>query len=307
MMPHSFRSFCASFYTSFHAPMKSILFLFDSSSHVFLFQSVVPDSFPSARLFIARPHAGRSYRGQIVAAQLELRDYDAVTGTRLLQSRLSQWSEELSTSTDKRTPAGAVTYDRRTGRVILRAAPPSDPLAKAQYVPSPAVQSSSPTSANPHRPTLFSLLARLSDSSVTTLEQRFAIRHIVTDYLNNEISHAKVFSYLGQVVGYQALDDIIKSLPVGPPPPGQQTLAVGRIQQNFQMGHPQKSSPGVVVGTAPELTVQRQEGPCFTPSVATETIEGEGMKILCTKLEHIIRSGVCPNPGARCSVLSMLV
>lgn len=69
---------------------------------------------------------------------------------------------------------------------------------------------------NSSPPTLFMLLVKLGDPSVTTVEQRQAVRRIITDYLNNDISHGKVFSYLGQVIGYQALDALIGSMSSSP-------------------------------------------------------------------------------------------
>lgn len=143
----------------------------------------------------------------------------------------------------------------------------------------------------------------MSDPAVTTVEQRFAIRHIITDYLNNEISHGKVFSYLGQVIGYQALDDIIKSLPSGGASASSSSLGYRKIQQSMQLPHPSstvKPSFGVVVGTAPDTTasgVQRQDGPRFTPSLTPETItEGEGKKFVgdLSHYHHFSEQARCP-------------
>lgn len=183
-----------------------------------LLKVIVPETYPSVRLYClaatrARPH--------VVAAQFDLAEHDAVGSTRLLHHHLSQWLEEYTA----RAPASSVSYDRRTGRAAPRggSAMSRDPIAKAPLVPVPTTSPSQPSSSGGGCPTLFSLVAKLGDPTITTVEQRHAIRQIITDYLNNEISHGKVFSYIGQVIGYQALDNIINALATapaaGPPQP----------------------------------------------------------------------------------------
>lgn len=62
------------------------------------------------------------------------------------------------------------------------------------------------------RPTLFNLLEALASDSVTTPEQRNSIRGIVTDFLNHDLPHSKVYSFIGAVVGHDVLHTIVRKL-----------------------------------------------------------------------------------------------
>lgn len=62
------------------------------------------------------------------------------------------------------------------------------------------------------RPTLFNLLEVLASDSVTTPEQRNSIRGIVTDFLNHDLPHSKVYSFIGAVVGHDVLHTIVRKL-----------------------------------------------------------------------------------------------
>eukprot|EP00920_Eleutheroschizon_duboscqi_P042284 GHVT01101109.1.p1 GENE.GHVT01101109.1~~GHVT01101109.1.p1 ORF type:complete len:253 (-),score=50.88 GHVT01101109.1:436-1194(-) len=99
----------------------------------------------------------------------------------------------------------------------------SSPLSPSGFVrvPSPAqAPAAAPVTNQPHgtvdnpppRPTLFNLLERLASPAVTTAEQRCSIRGIVTDFLNNDLPHAKVYTYIGSVVGHGVLQGVIKRL-----------------------------------------------------------------------------------------------
>ncbi|SBS88326.1 conserved Plasmodium protein, unknown function, partial [Plasmodium malariae] len=67
-----------------------------------------------------------------------------------------------------------------------------------------------------YRPTLFNLLEVLANHNITTPDQRVCIRGIVTDFLNNELPHGKIYAYIGAVVGHDILHDIIRKLEKDP-------------------------------------------------------------------------------------------
>lgn len=67
-------------------------------------------------------------------------------------------------------------------------------------------------SSGGQRPTLFNLLEALASDSVTTPDQRNSIRGIVTDFLNHDLPHSKVYSFIGAVVGHDVLHTIVRKL-----------------------------------------------------------------------------------------------
>eukprot|EP00921_Rhytidocystis_pertsovi_P011795 GHVQ01019079.1.p1 GENE.GHVQ01019079.1~~GHVQ01019079.1.p1 ORF type:complete len:1102 (+),score=139.66 GHVQ01019079.1:142-3447(+) len=85
-----------------------------------------------------------------------------------------------------------------------------------------------------HRPTLFNLLEALARDNTTTPQQRSDIRAIVTDFLNNDIPHARVYGFITSIIGYDRLRSIIGTLendPAGSSVPHADGLA--RIEAAF--------------------------------------------------------------------------
>eukprot|EP01071_Lankesteria_metandrocarpae_P008564 Lankesteria_metandrocarpae@DN4995_c0_g1_i2.p1 len=62
------------------------------------------------------------------------------------------------------------------------------------------------------RPCLFSLLDLLSTEDCTTPTQRAALRAILQDFLLNKLTQERVWTFIGQVIGYQVLAECIKHL-----------------------------------------------------------------------------------------------
>lgn len=236
---------------------------------LFCFQSVCPERFPGARVFVARNHAGRNYHGQIIAVELELKDYDAVSGTKLLQSKLSQWTDDVSaaaSSADKKALALAMGYDRRSSRSLAcrNESFALDPLSRAKYVPSPPAPVVSSGGARTDEaaapgPSLFSLVAKISDPAFATAEQRYAVRQVISDYLNGDIPQAKVVFLIGQVIGFQTLDELIKGFPSSKSFSSAEAAAAAASQQNIEqhqqqehLHYPLRGSSHVAMGASRE-------------------------------------------------------
>lgn len=80
-----------------------------------------------------------------------------------------------------------------------------------------------------YRPTLFHLLYALAIRNVTTHDQRVCIRGIVTDFLNNDLPHGKIYAYIGAVVGHDILQETVRELEKDPnrsAPPDASGLAI---------------------------------------------------------------------------------
>ncbi|CDJ49824.1 hypothetical protein, conserved [Eimeria brunetti] len=94
------------------------------------------------------------------------------------------------------------------------------------------------------RPTLFNLLEALASDSVTTPDQRNSIRGIVTDFLNHELTHSKVYSFIGAVVGHDVLHTIVRKLEnepgrLGVPDAG----GLARIEKAFELSKTTNQQP----------------------------------------------------------------
>lgn len=143
--------------------------------------------------------------------------------------------------------------------------PPSNPTAPQAMGGAPA-----PASSGGQRPTLFNLLEALASDSVTTPEQRNSIRGIVTDFLNHDLPHSKVYSFIGAVVGHDVLHTIVRKLEnepgrLGVPDAG----GLARIEKAFGLSKtttPQPSHTPQPSGSASSST-----SPHGVPSVAART------------------------------------
>lgn len=228
-----------------------------------------PENGPNIRFFATVPNRHQVYP-HVVAAQFDIVDYDAVSATRLLQSRLANWVEEFAA----RSGTYFVACDRRaTGRHVARTptlGTYQNPMARATYVPVASTAGVGTYGAQgKNRPTLFALLTKLGDPTITTPEQRQCIRRIVTDYLNSDISHKRLFSYLGQVVGFHTLNPIIRSLSTTPVDGLQQRQACDQLVEDYKLKEPltDKAEPVGACATFQNVTEYRKRQMVFTPVV----------------------------------------
>lgn len=155
---------------------------------------------------------------RVIAAQFSLKEYDIPTARRLLQVHYRSWIKEYTSwaktvySSSSLSPSDSLCFgvtsmvaDQQQNQQQQNYKLKSSFLRGGRSVKRQRATTSK-------GPTLFMLLVKLSDPKIITVEQRHAVRRIVTDYLNNDISQGKVFSYLGQVIGYQKLDTIVNSM-----------------------------------------------------------------------------------------------
>ncbi|PHJ14931.1 corepressor complex crc230, partial [Cystoisospora suis] len=129
-----------------------------------------------------------------------------------------------------------------TGGASSPAAPASDKGSNRQL--------SSTTSQR--RPTLFNLLDALAHDSVTTPDQRNCIRSVVTDFLNHSLPHARVYTFIGAIVGHDVLHAMVRKLEEEPAKlgaPDQGGLA--RIEKAFGLT---KSTGGSFMNEKTEKT-----------------------------------------------------
>ncbi|KAL8448328.1 hypothetical protein Emed_003858 [Eimeria media] len=125
------------------------------------------------------------------------------------------------------------------GGGAMRAQPAPSNTAASQNV------GAGQASAGGQRPTLFNLLEALASDSVTTPEQRNSIRGIVTDFLNHDLPHSKVYSFIGAVVGHDVLHTIVRKLEnepgrLGVPDAG----GLARIEKAFGLSKTTTPQPG---------------------------------------------------------------
>eukprot|EP00922_Rhytidocystis_sp_ex-Travisia-forbesii_P015035 GHVS01022476.1.p1 GENE.GHVS01022476.1~~GHVS01022476.1.p1 ORF type:complete len:1167 (-),score=237.27 GHVS01022476.1:128-3157(-) len=91
---------------------------------------------------------------------------------------------------------------------------------------------------------MFNLLEALSSDEVTTPQQRESIRAIVTDFLNNELPHGRVYAYIGSVVGCDTLHAVIRRLEMQPDRPAVPDAAgLARIEAAFGLSKTPSSAP----------------------------------------------------------------
>lgn len=64
----------------------------------------------------------------------------------------------------------------------------------------------------PHKPTLWNVVLALLAPDITTTEQRDQINQLVFSFLQNELTLAKLYSQLAQVVGYGLLRSVVRSI-----------------------------------------------------------------------------------------------
>ncbi|CDJ27166.1 uncharacterized protein EMH_0007800 [Eimeria mitis] len=109
-------------------------------------------------------------------------------------------------------PASSNAVDAAAGAVAGGA--PIRPHPGPSTVPPAQGVGGAPSQPNSggQRPTLFNLLEALASDSVTTPDQRNSIRGIVTDFLNHDLPHSKVYSFIGAVVGHDVLHTIVRKL-----------------------------------------------------------------------------------------------
>lgn len=159
----------------------------------------------------------------------------SVIAMELLKKRLFIWEDELNATFSgmNEDEASAIPTDGGSARhQAVSSSSSSAHAGSQQQVPSaagnPAEGATSsvsgvppraqPAPSNPapssggQRPTLFNLLEALASDSVTTPEQRNSIRGIVTDFLNHDLPHSKVYSFIGAVVGHDVLHTIVRRL-----------------------------------------------------------------------------------------------
>ncbi|CBZ51328.1 kelch repeat-containing proteins that is fused to a HSP90-like ATpase, related [Neospora caninum Liverpool] len=103
--------------------------------------------------------------------------------------QLAGGGPQASPGTPSRTPSAAGEASRRGGATLAPASAPP-----------------------PRRPTLFNLLDALAHDSVTTPDQRNCIRSVVTDFLNHSLPHAKVYTFIGAIVGHDVLHAMVRKL-----------------------------------------------------------------------------------------------
>ncbi|PFH32444.1 hypothetical protein BESB_017620 [Besnoitia besnoiti] len=109
--------------------------------------------------------------------------------------------------------AAAASHADRSAAATARGGPGSLPATsdKRGGVGASSV-SSSPAAPPQRRPTLFNLLDALAHDSVTTPDQRNCIRSVVTDFLNHSLPHAKVYTFIGAIVGHDVLHAMVRKL-----------------------------------------------------------------------------------------------
>ncbi|OEH73713.1 hypothetical protein cyc_00668 [Cyclospora cayetanensis] len=182
----------------------------------------------------------------------------SVLAMELLKKRLLTWEAELNasltaidedegpppgapaphatTQTDGVPPLGAPS-SRAQGVAPSSTGAPSQAMGGGPVVQGPPPPATQQQSASSQRPTLFNLLEALASDSVTTPDQRNSIRGIVTDFLNHDLPHSKVYSFIGAVVGHDVLHTIVRKLEnepgrLGVPDAG----GLARIEKAFGSG-----------------------------------------------------------------------
>lgn len=108
------------------------------------------------------------------------------------------------------------------------------------------------STSSQRRPTLFNLLDALAHDSVTTPDQRNCIRSVVTDFLNHSLPHARVYTFIGAIVGHDVLHAMVRKLEEEPAKlgaPDQGGLA--RIEKAFGLT---KSTGGSFMNEKTEKT-----------------------------------------------------
>ncbi|RQX67886.1 corepressor complex CRC230, partial [Toxoplasma gondii CAST] len=119
------------------------------------------------------------------------------------------------------------------------------PQAAAQAAAGAPSRAPAPAAAPQRRPTLFNLLDALAHDSVTTPDQRNCIRSVVTDFLNHSLPHAKVYTFIGAIVGHDVLHAMVRKLEeqpsrLGAPDQGGLT----RIEKAFGLTKTSAAGPG---------------------------------------------------------------
>ncbi|KAL8433079.1 hypothetical protein Efla_006278 [Eimeria flavescens] len=231
----------------------------------------------------------------------------SVLAMEFLKKRLLVWEDELnatSSAMDEDEPSGVPTDGASARHQALAASGATAQASGPQQIAAPAATrlpgegapcavpgasvraQAGPTSATApqpvaggaagqpssggQRPTLFNLLEALASDSVTTPEQRNSIRGIVTDFLNHDLPHSKVYSFIGAVVGHDVLHTIVRKLEnepgrLGVPDAG----GLARIEKAFGLSKtttPQPSHTSQASGPASSST-----SPHGLPSVGGRT------------------------------------
>eukprot|EP00922_Rhytidocystis_sp_ex-Travisia-forbesii_P015036 GHVS01022477.1.p1 GENE.GHVS01022477.1~~GHVS01022477.1.p1 ORF type:complete len:1062 (-),score=159.54 GHVS01022477.1:69-2924(-) len=102
---------------------------------------------------------------------------------------------------------------------------------------------------------MFNLLEALSSDDVTTPQQRESIRAIVTDFLNNELPHGRVYAYIGSVVGCDTLHAVIRRLEMQADRPAVPDAAgLARIEAAFGLSKTASLQPPPATGNATTAT-----------------------------------------------------
>ncbi|CDI75731.1 hypothetical protein, conserved [Eimeria praecox] len=173
------------------------------------------------------PYSGGSGR-RVVAVSVPISlAASSVLAMELLKKSLFAWEDELNASfgamDEDEDPAGAgdVAAVRQQGATATAGSAAAasvsagQPVGHQQVAPASGNAVDAATgapSSGGQRPTLFNLLEALASDSVTTPDQRNSIRGIVTDFLNHDLPHSKVYSFIGAVVGHDVLHTIVRKL-----------------------------------------------------------------------------------------------
>jgi hypothetical protein len=151
-------------------------------------------------LYGARTEEKNIVSARIFAAQFSREIYDILAATSLLEEHLVEWIEEfliwISNSESKCLEKGRPDIRHKFGSQGIVTNTSDDGTLTDKM-----------TSA-----TLFNFLVKLASHPEITVEQRFSVRKIIQDYLNNEINQGRMFSYLSQTIGCHTFASILSSL-----------------------------------------------------------------------------------------------